>query len=158
MNALDRNPARFSSGAIVVGGGGIPFFNAEDGALGAKPSKANFLSSLQLSLQNSGMAPAAIYGFKPSAPQPWYRPDLQANPAAQIESWNAYVDGANMGTYRGGLLGLIMGGGIMLAALYFGGAMTSSPKSRAATPAARPTGVVTASSHHRRARGRHHGR
>ncbi len=109
-------------------------------------------------MQDAGMAPASLYGFKAGAPQPWYRPDLQADPTALSASWNAYVDGANMGTYRGGLLGLMIGSGVMLAALYFGGAMTSSPKPEAKSTASVTPTIVTASSRHRRKGSRHHGR
>lgn len=139
------NPARISAGTII--GGGIPIFNEEDGAIGSSPSKANFLSSLQRTLQDKGFAPASLYGFS-AEPQPWYRPDLQPSPDARKDSWNDYLDGVNMGTYRGGILGLLAGGGVMLAALYFGGLMTSSPK--AAPAAAKPQGAIaTAKSHHR---------
>lgn len=138
------NPARFSAGGDVVVGGGLPLLNGEDGAIGPTPSKANFLSQLQRSLQDSGMAPAKIYGFAPNAPQPWYRPDLQSNPPALTASWNDYVDGVNLGTYRGGLLGAVLGAGAMLAGLYFAGEMKSSPK-----PSPAAVKPVTATSRHR---------
>jgi hypothetical protein len=141
----EGNPARFSAVVGGVSGGGLPLFNAEDGAIGSSPSKANFLSQLQRALQDKGLAPAKLYGFEPNAPQPWYRPDLAASPDAQAASWSDYVDGVNLGTYRGGLLGLLVGGGLMLAGLYFGGAMVNSPKP--APEAAKP---AVATSRHRR--------
>lgn len=140
----DLNPARISQAGGVVVGGGIPLFNGEDGAIGSHPSKANFLSSLQRSLEDSGFAPAGLYGFSREAPAPWYRPELlptaeapEGFPEDRAEAWDDYLDGVNMGAFRGGLLGLFVGAGAMLAGLYFGGATTFSPaKSAAAKPAA----------------------
>jgi len=151
------NPARFSSGlSAIIGGGGLPLLNAEDGAIGPSPTNANFLSKLQLMLQDKGLAPAKLYGFAPNAPAPWYRPELPSE--AKTASWNDYLDGVNLGTYRGGLLGLAAGAGIMLAALYFGGAMISSPKAApAATPKVIPA-IPVATSRHRRGRSSRKGR
>ena len=109
--------------------------------------------ALQRTLQDKGLAPAKIYGFTPNAPQPWYRPDLQSDPGALQASWNDYLDGVNMGTYRGGILGAAVGAAALLAVLYFGG-MLSSPKAEAKASAPNPSKGVfaTATSRHRTSR------
>lgn len=173
-DALDGNPARIATSAkpakmsgritttleggdrpVAIFGGGMPVFNGEDGAIGSSPSKANFLSSLQRSLVESGAAPAKLYGFSREQIPEWYRTELlptadapEGFPVDRSEAWDDYLDGVDMGTMRGGLLGLVLGAGGMLAALYFGGAMVSSPKPASAAKAL-PAKPATATSKHR---------